>query len=107
MVAEGYDMKQELQATLLSPAEDESSREVFGLIKKLNIVPDTKKGKTPCKIRCLFHSICRVVKVCSKCLQASESFLLSLSSYCYFYFYFLQPFLICHSREERGTQCPR
>ncbi|XP_059454259.1 uncharacterized protein LOC132184587 isoform X2 [Corylus avellana] len=39
--------KSEEQATLLSPAEDESSREVFGLIKKLNIVPDTKKGKTP------------------------------------------------------------
>ncbi|KAB1220568.1 hypothetical protein CJ030_MR3G015821 [Morella rubra] len=35
------------QATLLSPAEDENSREVFGLIKKLNIVPDTKKAKAP------------------------------------------------------------
>lgn len=41
-------MKQD-QATLLSPAEDENSREVFGLIKKLNIVPDTKKAKAPCK----------------------------------------------------------
>ncbi|KAM4121936.1 hypothetical protein ACB094_01G044400 [Castanea mollissima] len=47
MVAEGYDMKQE-PAMFLSPAEDESSREVFGLIKKLNIVPDSKKkAKTP------------------------------------------------------------
>ncbi|KAK4599717.1 hypothetical protein RGQ29_009664 [Quercus rubra] len=35
-------------AMFLSPAEDESSREVFGLIKKLNIVPDSKKkAKTP------------------------------------------------------------
>ena len=35
----------------LSPAEDESSREVFGLIKKLNIVPDSKKkAKTPCMV---------------------------------------------------------
>ncbi|XP_059637391.1 uncharacterized protein LOC132279432 [Cornus florida] len=33
----------EEQATFLSPAEDESSREVFGLIKKLNIAPDTKR----------------------------------------------------------------
>ncbi|XP_062159307.1 uncharacterized protein LOC133866705 isoform X2 [Alnus glutinosa] len=39
--------KSEEQATLLSPAEDESSRAVFGLIKKLNTAPDTKKGKTP------------------------------------------------------------
>ncbi|KAM4129693.1 hypothetical protein ACJW30_01G043600 [Castanea mollissima] len=47
VVAEGYDMKQE-PAMFLSPAEDESSREVFGLIKKLNIVPDSKKkAKTP------------------------------------------------------------
>ncbi|KAJ7958050.1 DNA ligase-like protein [Quillaja saponaria] len=35
--------KTEAQATFLSPAEDESSREVFSLIKKLNIVPDPKK----------------------------------------------------------------
>ncbi|KAF8406408.1 hypothetical protein HHK36_008495 [Tetracentron sinense] len=35
--------KTEEQASLLSPAEDESSREVFGLIKKLNIAPDIKK----------------------------------------------------------------
>lgn len=50
MVAEGYDMKQE-PAMFLSPAEDESSREVFGLIKKLNIVPDSKKkAKTPCMV---------------------------------------------------------
>uniref|UniRef100_A0A5B7BN11 Putative glutamic acid-rich protein n=1 Tax=Davidia involucrata TaxID=16924 RepID=A0A5B7BN11_DAVIN len=33
----------EEKATFLSPAEDDSSREVFGLIKKLNIVPDPKK----------------------------------------------------------------
>lgn len=35
--------KAEEQTTFLSPLEDESSREVFGLIKKMNIVPDTKK----------------------------------------------------------------
>ncbi|KAK9129926.1 hypothetical protein Sjap_010413 [Stephania japonica] len=35
--------KAEEQSTFPSPGEDESSREVFGLIKKLNIVPDTKK----------------------------------------------------------------
>ncbi|KAB2619641.1 IWS1-like protein [Pyrus ussuriensis x Pyrus communis] len=39
--------KAEMQATFLSPAEDESSREVFGHIKKLNIAPDTKKAKVP------------------------------------------------------------
>lgn len=33
----------EKQATFLSPVEDENSREVFGLIKKLNIAADTKK----------------------------------------------------------------
>eukprot|EP00268_Persea_americana_P030019 TRINITY_DN29039_c1_g2_i1.p1 TRINITY_DN29039_c1_g2~~TRINITY_DN29039_c1_g2_i1.p1 ORF type:complete len:685 (+),score=207.10 TRINITY_DN29039_c1_g2_i1:100-2154(+) len=33
----------EKQASLLSPAEDENSREVFGRIKKLNIAPNTKK----------------------------------------------------------------
>ncbi|EXC07283.1 hypothetical protein L484_021190 [Morus notabilis] len=35
--------KVEEQVTFLSPAEDESSREVFGRIKKLNIVPELKK----------------------------------------------------------------
>ncbi|KAF6149752.1 hypothetical protein GIB67_017485 [Kingdonia uniflora] len=35
--------KAEEHTSFLSPAEDESSREVFGLIKKLNIAPDTKK----------------------------------------------------------------
>ncbi|XP_061370685.1 uncharacterized protein LOC133313334 [Gastrolobium bilobum] len=40
--------KVEEKATFVSPAEDESSREVFSLIKKLNIVPETKrKGRTP------------------------------------------------------------
>ncbi|KAF5468450.1 hypothetical protein F2P56_012600 [Juglans regia] len=39
--------KSAAQAKLLSPAEDESSREVFGRIKKLNIVPETKKIETP------------------------------------------------------------
>ncbi|XP_057973369.1 uncharacterized protein LOC131161552 [Malania oleifera] len=39
--------KAEEQVAFLSPSEDENSREVFGLIKKLNIVPDTrKKAKT-------------------------------------------------------------
>lgn len=50
MVAKVYDAKQVAQAKLLSPAEDESSREVFGRIKKLNIVPETRKIETPGKI---------------------------------------------------------
>ncbi|XP_038903146.1 putative leucine-rich repeat-containing protein DDB_G0290503 [Benincasa hispida] len=33
------------KSTFLSPAEDESTREVFGLIKKLNVVPDVKKRR--------------------------------------------------------------
>ncbi|XP_020550955.1 myb-like protein X isoform X2 [Sesamum indicum] len=36
-------MRKEEQATLVSPADDESCREVFGLIKKLNIVSDNKR----------------------------------------------------------------
>lgn len=36
-------IRAEKQATLVSPADDESSKEVFGLIKKLNIVSDNKK----------------------------------------------------------------
>ncbi|CAA0831570.1 Unknown protein [Striga hermonthica] len=36
-------IRKEEQTTVVSPAEDENSREVFGLIKKLNIVPDNKK----------------------------------------------------------------
>ncbi|KAK4429171.1 hypothetical protein Salat_1217300 [Sesamum alatum] len=36
-------IRKEEQATLVSPADDESSREVFGLIKKLNIVSDNKR----------------------------------------------------------------
>jgi hypothetical protein len=44
-------VQQEEKAQFFSPAEDESSRGVFNLIKKLNVVPDTKrKGRTPCKI---------------------------------------------------------
>uniref|UniRef100_A0A803NMZ4 Uncharacterized protein n=1 Tax=Cannabis sativa TaxID=3483 RepID=A0A803NMZ4_CANSA len=35
--------KAEQQVTFLSPAEDESSREVFCRIKKLNLVPDIKR----------------------------------------------------------------
>ncbi|XP_023524857.1 uncharacterized protein LOC111788661 [Cucurbita pepo subsp. pepo] len=31
------------KSTFLSPAEDESTKQVFGLIKKLNVVPDIKK----------------------------------------------------------------
>ena len=55
-------MDQEERATFLSPAEDESSREVFSLIKKLNIVPDTKrKARTPCKIY-WFHQIAELAK---------------------------------------------
>ncbi|KAI3464977.1 hypothetical protein Pfo_021640 [Paulownia fortunei] len=36
-------IRKEEQATLVSPADDDSSREVFGLIKKLNIVSDNKR----------------------------------------------------------------
>ncbi|PIA52571.1 hypothetical protein AQUCO_01000445v1 [Aquilegia coerulea] len=36
--------KAEERAPFLSPAEDENSREVFGLIKKLNIAPEPKKN---------------------------------------------------------------
>lgn len=44
-------MEQTEKTMFLSPAEDESSREVFSLIKKLNTVPDTKrKGRTSGKI---------------------------------------------------------
>ncbi|KAI4336891.1 hypothetical protein L6164_015368 [Bauhinia variegata] len=40
--------KSEEQSTFLSPAEDESCREVFSLIKKLNVVPETKRrGRIP------------------------------------------------------------
>ncbi|TXG52256.1 hypothetical protein EZV62_021425 [Acer yangbiense] len=35
--------KSEEQGTFMSPAEDKGSSEVFSLIKKLNIVPDTRK----------------------------------------------------------------
>ncbi|KAK2660506.1 hypothetical protein Ddye_007039 [Dipteronia dyeriana] len=35
--------KSEEQGTFISPAEDKGSREVFSLIKKLNIVPDIRK----------------------------------------------------------------
>ncbi|CAI9116720.1 OLC1v1017949C2 [Oldenlandia corymbosa var. corymbosa] len=36
-------IRSEQQSALISPMDDESSREVFGLIKKHNIVPDNKK----------------------------------------------------------------
>ncbi|GAB4852017.1 hypothetical protein Ancab_016210 [Ancistrocladus abbreviatus] len=36
----------EEQVRFVSPAEDETSREVFGRIKKLNILPETKKKAT-------------------------------------------------------------
>lgn len=94
MVAEGYDMKQE-PAMFLSPAEDESSREVFGLIKKLNIVPDSKKkAKTPCMVfsililyfthqrkRKALHYISATSLVCLFC------YAYHLIVNCYFYFY--------------------
>lgn len=51
----GHDLKQDDQATFLSPAEAEGSKEIFGLIKKLNGVPDTrKKAKIPCMILTIF-----------------------------------------------------
>ncbi|KAL6574299.1 hypothetical protein OROHE_001203 [Orobanche hederae] len=36
-------IRKEEQPTTVSPADDESSREVFGLIKKLNIIPGNKR----------------------------------------------------------------
>lgn len=54
MVTENYDWEQEEQATFLSPAEYEGSKEIFGLIKKTNGVPDTrKKAKITCTISTL------------------------------------------------------
>ncbi|KAJ6403578.1 hypothetical protein OIU84_011902 [Salix udensis] len=48
LVKEQLSYKAEDQATFLSPAEAEGSKEIFGLIKKLNGVPDTrKKAKIP------------------------------------------------------------
>lgn len=42
--------EQENKGKLVSPGDDEDSREVFGLIKKLNTVPEArKKAKTTCK----------------------------------------------------------
>ncbi|OVA04535.1 hypothetical protein BVC80_1715g53 [Macleaya cordata] len=42
--------KSEEDSSFLSPAVDESSREVFGLIRKLNIAPDTRKrAKSSCR----------------------------------------------------------
>lgn len=35
--------------TVASPIEDESSSEIFGLIKKLNTVPDKRKPKASCR----------------------------------------------------------
>ncbi|XP_068655267.1 uncharacterized protein [Aristolochia californica] len=45
-----YHNKSKEAASFLSPVEDDSSREVFGLIKKLNIAPENKtRAKTSCK----------------------------------------------------------
>ncbi|KAJ4833936.1 hypothetical protein Tsubulata_016641 [Turnera subulata] len=44
----------EQQGSFLSPAEDEGSKEIFGLIKKLNNVPDARKKP---KISSYFHSL--------------------------------------------------
>ncbi|XP_019152348.1 PREDICTED: protein IWS1 homolog [Ipomoea nil] len=40
-------VRAEERTTLVPPIEDESSRQVFGLIKKLNVVPDQKKKAKP------------------------------------------------------------
>ncbi|KAI3946129.1 hypothetical protein MKX01_024885 [Papaver californicum] len=42
--------KAEEDSSLLPPAVDESSKEVFGLIRKLNTAPDTKKKAKPSSI---------------------------------------------------------
>lgn len=49
-------LKQGVKSTFLSPAEDESTKEIFGRIKKLNVVPDAKKRpKAQCKICSKFN----------------------------------------------------
>lgn len=48
-VTDAHKLKQEERAPLASLVEDESSREVFGLIKKLNIAPQTRRKAKPCK----------------------------------------------------------
>lgn len=56
-ITKHYDMEQEEQAKLLSPAEDESSKELFCRIKKVNNVPDNRrKAKQSCKFS-VFQSI--------------------------------------------------
>nr|GMC52289.1 protein IWS1 homolog isoform X1 [Ipomoea batatas] len=40
-------VRAEERTALVPPTEDESSRQVFGLIKKLNVVPDQKKKAKP------------------------------------------------------------
>ncbi|OWM80829.1 hypothetical protein CDL15_Pgr006860 [Punica granatum] len=47
LIKQSLSEKIEGQAKLLSPAEDESSREVFSRIKKLNIVPENKRRAKP------------------------------------------------------------
>ena len=50
----------------MSPAKDESSREVFGLIKKLNLAPDNKKrAKTHGKIVGLSPTLLNLIYILS------------------------------------------
>ncbi|GAA0139605.1 DNA metabolism protein [Lithospermum erythrorhizon] len=50
-------LRSEERARLISPAEDENSREVFGLIKKLNIVPEHKRKPKPACMMNYFASV--------------------------------------------------
>ncbi|KAJ9186605.1 hypothetical protein P3X46_002154 [Hevea brasiliensis] len=54
LVRQGFSHKAEEQASFLSPAEHEGSKEIFGLIKKLNGVPDTRRKA---KITSYFHML--------------------------------------------------
>ncbi|EYU45134.1 hypothetical protein MIMGU_mgv1a001679mg [Erythranthe guttata] len=50
-------IRREEQATIVSPADDENSKEVFGLIKKLNIVSENKRKP---KALSFFDSVLKV-----------------------------------------------
>lgn len=81
----------------MSPAEREGSKEIFGLIKKLNGVPDTRrKAKMTCMICSMFHiaeSQECAAYIASKqvnfisTLMASNTFIHAIS--------ILQPIFIC------------
>ncbi|KAG8654671.1 midasin isoform X2 [Manihot esculenta] len=54
LVKQSFSHKAEEKASFLSPAEREGSKEIFGLIKKLNGVPDTRRKA---KMTSYFHML--------------------------------------------------